>query len=133
MKSKLENSTATICIECGKKLKGRSDQKFCSIYCKSAYHYKNSKLKESSTYVSIDTQIKLNRRILKRYNLSGQSQVKKVTLLEEGFDFDYFTHYWKAKNGNLYFFCYEFGFRDLEDGKYMLIMWQDYMKKKKPS
>lgn len=119
------------CIECGKKLTGRLGQKFCTVYCKSSYHYKNSKIKESSIYVRIDAQLKLNRRILKRYNLSGQSQVKKEVLMNEGFDFDHFTHYWKAKNGNLYLFCYEFGFHDLNDGKYMLIMWQDYMEKKK--
>ena len=126
------NTTISKCLECGKKLKGRLDQKFCTVYCKSAYHYKNAKLKESSIYVNIDNQLKLNRRILKRYNLSGQSQIKKEILINEGFDFDYFTHIWEAKNGNVYFFCYEFGFRDLnENEKYMLIMWQDYMKKKK--
>ena len=57
-----------------------------------------------------------------------QSQIKKDILLKEGFDFVYFTHIWKAKNGNIYHFCFEFGYRDLNDnGKYMLIMWQDYM------
>lgn len=118
------------CVECGNKLTGRLGQKFCSVYCKSSFHYKNNKLKESSIYIRIDTQLKLNRRILKLFNLSGQSQVKGEVLKKEGFDFNYFTHYWKAKNGNVYFFCYEFGFRDLkEKGKYMLIMWQDYMAK----
>lgn len=116
------------CIECSGKLSGRIDQKFCSEYCKSSFHYKNNKEKEASTYVKIDTILKQNRRILKKYNQSGQSQIKKDLLLKEGFDFNYFTHYWKAKNGNVYFFCYEFGFRDLkENNKYMLILWQDYM------
>jgi hypothetical protein len=116
------------CIECGEKLTGRVGQKYCSEYCKSSFHYKNNKQKEASTYVKIDNQLKLNRSILKKYNLSGQSQIKKEMLLKEGFDFNYYTHTWTAKNGNLYFFGYEFGFRDLKDGKYMLIMWQDYMK-----
>ena len=81
------------------------------------------------TYVKIDNQLKHNRRILKSYNVSGQSQIKKSILIKEGFDFNYFTHIWTAKNSNIYHFCYEFGFRDLDDnGKYMLIMWQDYMK-----
>lgn len=119
------------CGECGKVLTGRAGQKFCSVYCKSAYHYKISKLKESSIYVKIETQLKLNRKILKHYNQTGQSQIKVEMLKEEGFDFDFYTHTWTAKNGNQYFFCYEFGFRDLKDGKYMLIMWQDYMNNKK--
>ena len=79
--------------------------------------------------ITSDDQLKHNRRILKSYNVSGQSQIKKSILLKEGFDFAYFTHTWTAKNGNIYHFCYEFGYRDLSDnGKYMLIMWQDYMK-----
>ncbi|MBI2269405.1 MAG: hypothetical protein HYU69_03510 [Bacteroidetes bacterium] len=45
---------------------------------------------------------------------------------KEGFDFNYFTHYWKAKNGNVYLFCYGYSYRDLKDnGKYTLITWQD--------
>lgn len=116
------------CIECGDKLTGRSDQKYCSDHCKSSYHYKKNKEKEASIYVKIDEQLKLNRRILKKYNLSGQSQIKKELLVKDGFDFRYNTHNWKAKNGNSYDFCYECGYRNLNDGKYMLIMWQDYMK-----
>lgn len=117
------------CIECGEKLSGRADQKFCSVYCKSAYHYKQNKEKEAGDFRKIDEQLKLNRRILKRFNQAGQAQIKKDMLLKEGFSFKYFTHYWKAKNGNVYFFCYEYGYRDLKDnGKYMLITWQEYMK-----
>lgn len=116
------------CKECSAKLKGRVGQKFCSIYCKSAFHYKNYKQQQPSTYVKINDQLKLNRRILKSINISGQSQIKKDLLIKEGFDFKYYTHMWTAKNGNSYHFCYEFGFRDLNDGKYMLIIWQDYMK-----
>ena len=117
------------CLECGEVLTGRMGQKFCSEYCKSSYHYQKNKQKESSTYVRIDKQLKLNRSILKKYNSSGQSQIKKELLEKEGFDFRYFTHSWSAKNGNEYHFCYEYGFRDLADnGKFMLIMWQDYMK-----
>ena len=116
------------CLECNETLKGREGQKYCSEYCKSSYHYKKNKLKESSTHVKIDKNLKLNRSILKKYNISGQLQVKTELLLAEGFDFRHSTHTWTAKNGNLYHFCYEFGYRDLQDGKYTLIMWQDYMK-----
>ena len=107
---------------------GRLGQKFCDVHCKSAYHYRANKEKPSTTYVTIDNKLKHNRRLLKKYNSSGQSQIKKSVLQKEGFDFKYFTHSWKAKKGNEYLFCYEFGYRALKDGKYMLIMWQDYMK-----
>lgn len=116
------------CQECGEELNGRIDQKFCSAYCRSSFHYKLNKEKEANHFKKIDESLKLNRRILKKYNLAGQAQIKKELLTGEGFNFKYFTHYWKAKNGNLYFFCYEYGYRDLKDGKYMLVTWQDYMK-----
>lgn len=119
------------CVECEKLLVGRSDQKFCNDYCRAAYHYEMNKNKKAGRFKIIDTQLKLNRRILKRYTLSGQAQIKKDLLLKQGFDFNYFTHFWKARNGNVYLFCYEFGYRDLKDnGKYMLITWQDYMNKR---
>lgn len=118
------------CIDCGETLKGRADQKFCNDYCRAAHHYNKNKDKKAGVFKTIDLHLKLNRRILKRYNQSGQSQIKKDLLLKEGFNFNYFTHYWKAKNGNVYLFCYEFGYRDLKDnGKFMLITWQDYMSK----
>lgn len=117
----------THCAECGQKLPGRIGQKFCTTYCKSAYHYKKSKHEESSLYEIVLTKLKQNRRILKMYNLSGQSQVKEELLLKEGFDFKYYTNTWTAKNENHYFFCFEYGYRDLNDGKYMLIKWQNYM------
>lgn len=116
------------CLECNETLKGREGQKYCSEYCKSSFHYKKNKDKMPSTYVNIDMHLKLNRSILKKYNISGQSQIKQELLFAEGFDFRYSTHTWTAKNGNLYNFCYEFGYRDLKDGKYTLIMWQDYMR-----
>jgi hypothetical protein len=115
------------CIECNELLEGRTDQKFCSDYCKSSFHYKKNKNKRPSTYIRIDNQLKLNRNILKKYNQSGQSQIRKELLLNEGFNFKYYTQSWTAKNGNLYHFCYEYGFRDLNDGKYTLIIWQNYM------
>lgn len=115
------------CLQCGEALNGRIDQKFCTPYCKSAYHYEQNKQNDISQFKTIDVQLKFNRRILKRYTQSGQSQIKKELLVSDGFDFKYFTHYWKAKNGNVYFFCYEYGYRDLKDGKYMLITLQEYM------
>ena len=86
---------------------------------------------EPGTFIKVSKQLKANRKILKKYNVSGQSQVKRELLVRDGFDFNYFTNYWKAKNNNVYLFCFEFGFRDLKDGKYMLILWQDYMSGKK--
>lgn len=122
------------CLECGKPLTGRKDQKFCSEYCRSAYHYTLSKDKADSFYMRVDKQLKRNRRILRDYNKAGKATVRKVKLIAEGFDPSYFTHYWKTKKGQVYLFCYEYGFLSLQENgkdKYLLVTWQDYMKKDK--
>ena len=118
------------CLACGKELEGRFDKKFCDVHCKSAYQYSRSKLEEPKFYNKVDNQLKLNRRILKHYNKAGKSIVRATTLIEQGFDANFFTHYWKNTKGDVYLFVYEFGFlRRVEHGveKFVLIQWQDFM------
>lgn len=120
------------CLACGKKLEGRIDKKFCDAHCKSAYQYNRSKLEAPKFYNRVDNQLKLNRRILKHYNKAGKSIVRATTLTEQGFDANYFTHYWKNRKGDVYLFVYEYGFlkrRESGREKLLLIIWQDYMEK----
>jgi hypothetical protein len=118
------------CPYCRKQVEGRTDKKFCSHYCKSSYHYVKNREDENNLFKNIDTQLKLNRRILKEYNKAGKAMVRAETLLGEGFNPKYFTNYWKSKSGGVYLFCYEYGFKKTEDNgkpKYLLVQWQDYM------
>ena len=124
MKSKL-------CLHCGKELFGRSDKLFCDTYCKSAYQYKQRKQNEQ-LYFEIDRQLKINRKVLKKYNRQGKTVIRKTTLIQEGFNPKYFTHYWKNRQNKVYLFCYEYGFLSIyekEIEKYLLIQWQDFMRK----
>ncbi|MCH7524936.1 MAG: hypothetical protein IIC74_08000 [Bacteroidetes bacterium] len=121
------------CLSCGKLLIGRSDKKFCDPYCKSSYHYKKSIEEEPRFYNKVDRQLKLNRKILKHYNKAGKATLRAETILELGFDPNFFTHYWKNKKGDVYLFVYEYGFLKRKEGrneKYVLIKWQEYMRKK---
>ena len=123
-----------ICLSCGKALEGRDDKKYCDVYCKSTYHYKKSKQEAPRFYNKVDNQLKLNRKILKEYNKAGKAIVRAETILELGFNPKFFTHYWKNSKGDVYLFIYEYGFlKRIEGGKekYILIKWQDYMKKAK--
>lgn len=118
------------CIQCGEPVVGRLDKKFCNESCKSIYHYQHNLEKEESLYKSIDRSLKTNRRVLKEFNRAGKATVRKQILIDEGFNPKYFTHYWKANNGNVYLFCYEYGFMKKTENdkeKYILIQWQDYM------
>ena len=44
-------------------------------------------------------------------------------------NFKHLTHTWKSKGGNLYFFCYDYGYTQAyETHKVVIIQQQDYMK-----
>ena len=121
-----------LCPTCGKEVKGRSDKIYCSKKCASTTYY-SEHLEENTFFNEVDKQLKTNRKILKKYNRSGFSTLRKNQLLQEGFNPNYFTHYWKNSKNQVYFFCYDYGFLVLNskvDQKYLLVEWQEYMRKK---
>ena len=115
------------CQECGHKLSGRKDLKFCSDYCRNSY---NNKLNEdsNSTVRKINGILRKNRRILVKLNPDGKSTVDSLTLAEEGFNFHYFTNIFKTQKGNSYFFCYDYGYTEIGNNQYFLVKKQDYVK-----
>jgi hypothetical protein len=118
------------CLNCQEELFGRSDKIFCNEYCKSSFHYKKKLGEKRSMFESIDRQLKTNRRLLKLFNKSGKSVVRKEELIKAGFNPKFFTHYWKNSHGDVYLFCYEFGFLAKEENnksKFVLVKWQEYM------
>jgi hypothetical protein len=120
------------CLSCQKIITGRSDKKFCDPYCKSAYHYRKSIDESPRFYNKVENQLKLNRKILKYYNRAGKVTVRASTILNEGFNPNFFTHFYKTNKGEVYLFVFEYGFlkkveHDVE--KYVLVLWQDYMAK----
>lgn len=120
------------CLACNKELIGRSDKKFCDLHCKSSYHYRKSLEEEPRFYNKVDNQLKLNRKILKYYNKAGKSVIRAEILKNEGFDSNFFTHFWKNHKGDVYYFIYEYGFLMINEhgkDKYVLVIWQDYMSK----
>ena len=124
---------STKCVNCSEEIEGRVDKIFCTPYCKSAFHYQKNKRKEKSTYKTIDDTLKRNRRLLAHYNKAGKAVIRKEELLKTGFNPNYFTHYWKNSSGDVYLFCYEYGFlarTENNKSKYVLVHWQDDMEKK---
>ncbi len=119
------------CINCSKPITGRADKMFCDVYCKSSYQYKKKKGEEKSFFETVDKQLKQNRKILKQFNKAGKATVRKFELISVGFNPKFFTHFWKNGKGDVYLFCFEFGFLSINDNgkeKYVLVQWQDYMK-----
>ncbi|MCW3082191.1 hypothetical protein [Segetibacter sp.] len=110
------------CNECNKTLKGRADKKFCDDLCRNSY---NNKLNsDTNGYVrNINNILRKNRRILEE-TLSATEEMAKIPrhkMMEKGFQFKYFTHTYTNKKGNMYYFCYEYGYLLLE-GDWVLIV-----------
>ncbi|MCU4177721.1 hypothetical protein [Carboxylicivirga sp. N1Y90] len=115
------------CLYCKELLTGRVDKKFCNPLCKSAYH--NQSLTSAETYIrNINKQLRTNRSALKTACPQGKATVRKEFLLKLGMDFKHLTHSWKSKGGNLYYFCYDYGYTPaIESGKVVIVQKQDYM------
>lgn len=97
------------CLDCGKNILGRSDKKFCDDACRS--HYNNQKQQADQKVIKkVNGILKTNRTILKRHNPEGKIKIKKERLQKEGFHFEYFTHQYITSKGNIYYFCYEYGY-----------------------
>lgn len=109
------------CLACNKPLHGRTDKKFCNDYCRNAY---NNALKSVNAPVirNINSTLLKNRRILE--GILGEEETKKVSgekLLQQGFQFKYATHTYTNKKGDVYVFCYEYGYLPLENDFYLVV------------
>ena len=112
------------CIECGTKIYGRHDKKFCSDQCRNAY---NNKLNsDSNNYIrKVNNILRKNRRILEKLTPTGKSKAPKSKLLDQGFDFNHHTNTYTTKAGAVYYFNYEYGYLELDNDWYALVKRDD--------
>lgn len=109
-----------VCLECGEKVIGREDKKFCCDGCRNAYNNKINK--DSTNYMrNINNKLRKNYRILSELNADGKSKSTRARLLNKGFDFDYLTNILHTKSGNTYYFIYDQGYMVLDNDFYMLV------------
>ncbi|RZK42432.1 MAG: hypothetical protein EOO90_07415 [Pedobacter sp.] len=109
-----------LCLECEDLLRGRADKKFCDDHCRSNYNYKQ-KSQEHAAFNKINQILRRNRNILKRNNPFGKTKVKRDNLLMAGFDFRFHTHTRQTQQGDIYCFCYDFGYLRLHNGEVLLV------------
>lgn len=109
-----------VCLECGEKIVGREDKKFCCDGCRNAFNNKINK--DSTNYMrNINNKLRKNYRILSELNVDGKSRSSKSKMLGKGFDFDFMTNILHTKTGNTYYFIYDQGYMVLENDFYMLV------------
>lgn len=119
------------CPVCQKEIAGRKDKIYCSLNCKSARQYEQRQENEAP-FFQVDRQLRKNRSVLKRYNRTGKTSLRKEVLLEEGFNPASFTNYRTNSKGQVCLFCYEYGFLSIKEGekeKNLPVTWQPYMDK----
>ncbi len=118
----MEKAPPRPCLECDKPLKGRSDQKFCDDYCRNAYN--NRQNADANNYVrNVNNALRRNRRLLEGCIKKGEEmgRVQKQRLAEGGFDFTFHTHSYVNKKGQTYWFTYEYGWLDLDEGWLLVV------------
>jgi hypothetical protein len=117
-------SQTKTCLSCSKPLKGRVDKKFCDDYCRNNYNNQQKSKGSHSTLVrNINNALLKNRKILEELlpETEKTANVSKEKLHNLGFQFKYLTHIFTAQNGNTYFYCYDYGYRQLENDRYMIV------------
>lgn len=109
------------CLYCNDPLSGRVDKKFCSDQCRNAYN--NERIAGNENHIRrINAVLKKNRKILEQILATENKKVIPLEgLIQSGFNFQFHTFCLTTKNGNTYFFCYEFGYLKLEHDKVMLV------------
>jgi len=106
---------ARTCLFCNKVLRGRIDKKFCDDYCRNAHN--NRQNSDQNNFVrNVNNILRKNRRILESLvPAEGLTRQPRRKLSDQGFNFLYHTHRYTNKKGDVYFFCYEYGFLPLEN------------------
>ncbi|MDT0675192.1 hypothetical protein [Autumnicola musiva] len=108
------------CLECGEKLVGREDKKFCSDYCRNAHHNKANR-GEIAIIRAVNNQLRKNYKILQDLNPENKGKTSKSRLLEKGFSFNHITSIYTTKTGTVYYFVYDQGYLPLENEYYALV------------
>lgn len=108
------------CLECGEKIIGRIDKKFCNDYCRNAFN--NNLNKDSKNLVrNVNNRLRKNYRVLEELNPGQKTTASKSKLAAKGFDFNYITSIYVTKAGKTYYFVYDQGYLPLENDYFALV------------
>lgn len=108
------------CPECGQRILGRADKKFCSDQCRNAYN--NNLNRDAKNLVrNINNRLRKNYRILEELNPKEKTTTTRSKLLAKDFNFEYFTSIYTTKTGKTYYFVYDQGYLPLDNNFYALV------------
>jgi hypothetical protein len=108
------------CLECGDKLIGRADKRYCSDACRNAHN--NSLNKDGKNLLrNVNNRLRKNYRILEALNAKDKTKTKKETLLKHGFNFKFYTSQYITKTGSIYNYVYDQGYLPLDNDWFLLV------------
>jgi len=113
-----------VCKECGGKLVGRSDAKFCSDQCRSSFNNKENGY-QSSFVRRINATLRRNRKILLELNTDPGAEYTASDLGRKGFDFEYCTSTYIMPGGEIYKYCYDQGYIETSPDVFKLVAKND--------
>lgn len=112
------------CLACGKPLKGRIDKKFCDDYCRNNYNNRQKASSSRSKDVRNITNALLKNRKIMETLLPPHEETAKASrdeLLRLGFHFKYFTHYYTTRTGQIYYYCFEYGYLPIGNNWHLIV------------
>lgn len=109
-----------VCLECGEKMVGREDKKFCNDACRNTYN--NKRNKDTTNLIrNTHNSLRKNYRILSDNNSEGKTKISRKKLIDLGFDFSLITSIYTTKTNNTYYFIYDQGYMPLDDDWLILV------------
>ncbi len=115
-----------VCLDCGGKILGRSDKKFCSDQCRN--NYNNRINRDVNNYVrNVHAQLRRNRKILSDFYEENHRKIHRDALFALGYNFTFFTHLVETQEGSRWFYCFEYGFRHVDQDYLELVSNSSYL------
>jgi hypothetical protein len=115
-----------VCLDCGARLLGRSDKKFCSDQCRN--NYNNRLNRDQNNYVrNVHSQLRRNRKILSDLFGDGHYRIHRDALIAQGYNFTFFTHLVETSEGLRWSYCFEYGFMEAGRGYLVLQRCSSYL------
>ncbi len=110
------------CLTCSKPIQGRVDKKFCDDYCRNAYN-NQAKAINKNLIRNVNNALRKNRNILEALvpDAEGMAKSHRDKLVQAGFQFRYMTHTYTNRKGNIYYYCYDYGYLPLENDWFLIV------------
>lgn len=108
------------CLNCGSHIIGRADKKFCCGDCRSLHHAK-CRRRRHTRIKNVNRILHRNWSVLNRISKNDPILIPQTQLVEEGFDFHYFTQVKVRPDGQVGVYCYDLGYIPDEKGNVEII------------